>query len=254
MPALIEGGSYANGGWWSKHAQNAEKNEHVELREVEGFSGTTIDEFFLEMKAASLGTKCTNYFYQYSINIPVTEHLTDQQWEEAHAIVRKNHGMENHAWFSVRHVKEDENGIPRLHEHGFICRIDPERMRAHSDSLTAQIREQCAREIEQKFGLAPGRSVLVADRDFERPEPRPKKWEQFRGAQHEIDPKDISRANSRRSSSAQTTGRASRPASKRPATFSRAATSGILSSSIKGATITAWRAGFISRPPSYANL
>jgi hypothetical protein len=185
---IIEGGSYANGGWWAKHAQSVEKNERAALMEAEGFSGTTIDEFFREMKAVSLGTKCTNYFYQYNIDLRPGETLTDAQWEDAHAITRKNHGMENHAWFRVRHVK---NG--QTHEHGFICRIDPERMRAHSDSLSAQIREQTSRELEQKYGLTPVKSVLVPDRDSPRPERRPKKWEQFRGAQAELDPKDIAR-------------------------------------------------------------
>lgn len=112
--------------------------------------------------------------------------LTDEQWREAHAIARKEHGLEGLAYFRMRHTK---NG--HVHEHGIICRIDPERMVARSDSLSAQARERTSRATEQRFGLQPVQSVLIPDRDFERSDRLAKKWERFRGAQRGLDPHAI---------------------------------------------------------------
>lgn len=69
-------------------------------------------------------------------------------------------------------------------------RIDVEKGVALSDSLTARIHEQTSRELEVKFDLEHGKSILVPDRDFDRPERGPKKWETFRGAQTGLDPKE----------------------------------------------------------------
>ena len=59
---------------------------------------------------------------------------------------------------------------------------------AISNSLTARIHEQTSRQLEAKFDLEAGKSILVPNREFERPERRAKKQERFRGAQNGIDP------------------------------------------------------------------
>jgi hypothetical protein len=190
---IIEGGSYSCGWWWAKHVKNAETNECVQIMEVEGLSGETVEEFFKQMHAASKGTHCTNYFEQWNINVPAHEHLTDEQWQEAHEIARKNHHLDGQPFFRIRHSKRDEQGNLRIHEHCFTSRIDLDAMKAIPDSLTAKIREQTSRELEEKYGLTPVKSVLVADREEPRPERRAKKWERFRGAESGIDPHDIDR-------------------------------------------------------------
>src|SRR5277367_5303748 len=158
---IIEGGSYSNGWWWSNHVQNTEKNERVDVMEVDGLSGETIKEYLRQMYAISKGTKCKNYFEQWNINLPKHESLTDEQWQDAHAVARKNHGLEGQPFFRVRHTKREEDGHLQVHEHCFTLRIDIERMKAISDSLSARTREQTSRELEQKYDLTPVRSILV---------------------------------------------------------------------------------------------
>jgi hypothetical protein len=190
---IIEGGSYSAGWWWAKHVQNTEKNERWQVMEVEGLSGSTIEEYFKQMYAVSKGTKCTNYFEQWNINLAKGETLTEPQWQEAHEIARKNHGLEGQPFFRVRHTKREPDGSLQEHEHCFTLRIDIQRMKAISDSLTAQIREQTSRELEIRYTLQRVKSVLVPNRDGPRPERRAKKYERFRGAQSGIDPHGVDR-------------------------------------------------------------
>jgi hypothetical protein len=188
---IIEGGSYSAGWWWARHVKNVENNERIEVMEVEGLDGDSIEGFFRQMYAVSKATNCKNYFEQWNINLPKHESLPDEQWQDAHAVTRKNHGLEGQPFFRVRHTKRDEDGNLHVHEHCFTLRIDIERMKAISDSLSARTREQTARELETKYGLTPVQSVLVPNREGPRPERLAKKYERFRGEKCGIDPHDI---------------------------------------------------------------
>jgi hypothetical protein len=190
---IIEGGSYSAGWWWAGHVKNTEKNERWQVMEVEGLSGQTIEEYFKQMHAASKGTNCKNYFEQWNINLCKGEKLTDEQWQECHAVARKNHGLAGQPFFRIRHTKREPDGSLQEHEHCFTLNIDIEKMRAIPHPLSARTREQTSRELERKFGLTPVQSVLVPNRDGPRPERRAKKYERFRGAQTGIDPHGIDR-------------------------------------------------------------
>jgi hypothetical protein len=186
MPININGGSRSNGGWWTGHLQNAEKNERVEIIAFVGLSADNILDAFREMRDLSLGTNCSNYFYQANINPREDEHLTPAQRREAVATLGKNLGLANQPHFIVEHEKKG-----RTHTHVVWSRIDTGRGVAISDSLTAPIHERTSRELEIKFDLERGRSILVPDRDFPRPARRPKKAEMFRGEQTGIDPRQL---------------------------------------------------------------
>ena len=125
-------------------------------------------------------------FHQYNINPRADEHLTEAQWEEAHALHLKNHGLDHLPYFRVRHIKDG-----REHEHGIVLRVDPETGKAISDSLTAAINERTSRELEIRFGLERGESVLTPNREQERPDRRPKKHENFRAERSGIDPEMV---------------------------------------------------------------
>ena len=112
--------------------------------------------------------------------------MTEAQWEEAHALHRKNHGLDHLPYFRVRHIKDG-----REHEHGIALRVDPETGKAISDSLTAAINERTSRELEIRFDLERGHSVLTPNREQERPDRRPKKHESFRAERSGIDPETV---------------------------------------------------------------
>jgi hypothetical protein len=186
VPIIINGGSRRDGDWWSKHLGNEEDNEQAQVIEYRGLTATSMRDAFYEMEALSAGTNCDNYFYQANINPRPDEVLTPQQWREAVDTLERNLGLTDCPRFVVRHEKDG-----RVHQHVVWSRIDAERGVAISDSLTARIHEQTSRELEIKFDLQRGTSILVPNRDFERPERGPKKWETFRGAKSGIDPKEM---------------------------------------------------------------
>ena len=228
MPIIINGGSRRAGGWWAQHLENGEKNETVKLAEVVGLSGTTASELFREMYAMARGSesKAANYFYQANINPRDDEHLTPQQRHEAKETLLKNLGLEGQPHFVYEHEKKG-----RLHIHVVAFRIDLETQRAIPDSLTAVIHEQTSRELEIKFDLECGKSILVKDRDFERPDRRPKKYESFRSMDSGIDPETVkadARTAREHADNGSSFGRRSKP---RGNTFSRRATGAISSSS-----------------------
>jgi Relaxase/Mobilisation nuclease domain len=183
VPIIINGGSRSSGSWWSKHLGNEETNEQAQVIEYRDLSATTMRAAFYEMEALAAGTKCDNYFYQANINPRADEVLTPAQWREAVDTLERNLGLTGQPRFIVQHEKEG-----RVHQHVVWSRIDVENGVAISDSLTAQIHEQTSRELEIRFDLEHGKSVLVPDRDFDRPDRRLKKWETFRGDDTGLDP------------------------------------------------------------------
>ena len=130
MPIIINSRSCSNAAWWTDHLQKTENNERVEIIGFYGLSAETIEDAFSEMRVMAQGSeRCKNFFSQYNINPRADEHLTDAQWEEAHALHRKNHGLDHLPYFRVRHIKDG-----REHEHGIALRVDPETRKAISDS------------------------------------------------------------------------------------------------------------------------
>jgi Relaxase/Mobilisation nuclease domain len=186
MPIIINGGSYRAGGWWGKHLQNGEKNERVQVVEFLGLTAETVPTAFREMEGVAAGTKCRNYFYQANINPREDEKLTPAQWREAIDTLEKNLGLAGQPRFVIEHEKKG-----RVHRHVIWSRVDADRMVAISDSLTAAIHERTSRELEIKFDLERGLSILTPNRDFERPERRPQKNETFRTVETGIDPETV---------------------------------------------------------------
>src|SRR3954451_3336650 len=188
MPIIIEGGSRSAGRWWTRHLQNNETNGRVQLVEIAGLSAETVPGMFCEMRALAQGTKCKNYFYQANINPRADEHLTPAQWRAAVETLGRNLGFVGQPYFVIEHEKEG-----RTHRHIVWSRIDQETMTAISDSLTARIHEQTSRQLEATFGLEAGKSILVPNREFKRPQRRAKKHERFRGAQSGVDPHAVAK-------------------------------------------------------------
>ena len=183
---IISGGSRSNGGFFARHLTNdRDGNDRAELCEMDGVSAHTVDGFFRETAAVASGTRCKNYFYHANINPRDHEHLTPKQWREAVDTLEKNLGLEGQPRFVMEHEKDG-----RTHRHVIWSRINIDTMRAISDRQTAKIHERTSRELEIKFDLVRGKSVLEPGQE----EPRargPKAWENFRGGKSGIDPKDV---------------------------------------------------------------
>ncbi len=179
---IINGSSNSKASWWAKHLLSAEKNERVTVKEISGLCAENIHDALYEMKAVASGTQCKNFMYQANIN-PVENDLTPEQWLRAIAILEKHLGLEGQPRVVVEHLKEG-----RVHQHIIWSRIDIDRMVAISDSLDAEKCHAASKEIAQELGLQRTYSPYDKDRDGDRPERAPRKYETMRGMETGIDP------------------------------------------------------------------
>ena len=182
---IISGGSRNNWRFFSKHLMKTDENERVDVTEIRGLAGDTVLQGFREMDALAGGTRVKNFFYHANLNPREDEHLTPEQWDKAVDTLEKNLGLEGQSRMVVEHEKQ-----ARIHKHVIWSRIDPDSMTAISDSQNYAKHAATSRELEQEFGLAPVRGVLM-EPDGPRPERRPKNWETFRGHKSGIDPQQV---------------------------------------------------------------
>ena len=99
MPITINSKSCSDAGWWAKHAQKTETNERVEIIGFYGLGAETIEDAFRQMRGLAAESEAKNFFSAYNINPRADEHLTEAQWDEAHALHLKNHGLDSSALF-----------------------------------------------------------------------------------------------------------------------------------------------------------
>jgi hypothetical protein len=184
---IINGGSRKNGKFFAGHLANGETNERVTLCEMRNLAATTIAGAFQELQAIAMGTRCEHYFYHANINPREDEQLTGWQWGEAVDTLETQLLLTGHARFVVEHHKAG-----RTHRHVIWSRIDVKRMRAVKMTDDYEKHQAVARELERRFGLAPGASVLGPERGSgPRPARRPATWESFRGQKSGIDPWEL---------------------------------------------------------------
>ena len=184
---IINGGSRCNGAFFAKHLLNPDHNEQVHVEEIRGLAAQNIGQAFYEMKAVASGTRCKNFFYHAHINPEADEILTPEQWDRAVDELEKRLGLEGQARFVVEHDKKG-----RIHRHVVWSRIDVDKMKAVKVPYDFARHQAVARQLEQEFGLRPGRSVLGPDAEKgNRPERRPKAWETFRGQKSGVSVKDL---------------------------------------------------------------
>jgi hypothetical protein len=177
---VIKGHSRSNAAFFSKHLMKTEDNERVEVKEIRGLMAEDVKEAFLEMRMIAAGTGAKNYFYHVNINPREDERLTPEQWHVAVDTLEKNLGLEGHARFIVEHEK---NG--RTHQHVIFSRVNPDTMTTVSDSFNYRIHTETARELEQRFDLAPVVMPPPPERD------RFKDWETFRAQETGITPAEM---------------------------------------------------------------
>jgi hypothetical protein len=181
---IINGGSRRNGKFFAKHLGNALENERVTLCEIRNLAADTIAEALREMEAIAMGTRCENYFYHANINPLSNETLTQKQWSRAIDLLEERLFLTGHARFIVEHQKKG-----RVHRHVVWLRIDVSRMRAVEMTDDYERHQAAARELEEEFGIAQGKSVLGPRKTKgDRPARRPQPWETFRGHLSGIDP------------------------------------------------------------------
>jgi hypothetical protein len=174
--------------FWASHLTNTEENERAELREIRGLDAGNVREALEEMqRLAHVNPRVKNFMHHADFNPRRDEVLTDAERDRAIEIYEERRGIpENTPRVVMEHIKEG-----RKHWHVIWLRVD-ENGRAFSDSLSAKVAHEAAREIERELG----HEKVIGPYDREQGTPRPprrdlKPWEMYRGIKTNIDPRDV---------------------------------------------------------------
>ena len=161
---VIKGGSRTRAADLAKHLLRRDTNERAMLRELSGVAAGDLAGALAEMEAVAAGTRCRKSLYHASINVPVNETMSPEQW--MYAVNRLGHelGFDGQPRAIVEHVKEG-----RQHIHVVWSRIDLEAMKAIPDSHNYRTHEIVARSLEQEFGHERVEGVHTGDKGRERP-------------------------------------------------------------------------------------
>ncbi len=138
------------------HVQNTLDNREVEIMQVRGSVARDVDGWMREVEAQAFAlTKCTNYLYSLSIN---PDERGQGRWSREMYFdyierAEQRLGLSGQPRVVVRHVKEDEAGIPREHYHAIWSRIDAERHRAIHMFCDHETLMMATREFARERGL-----------------------------------------------------------------------------------------------------
>jgi Relaxase/Mobilisation nuclease domain len=161
------------------HLLKTEENEHVEVHELRGFTGTDLQSALHEVYAVSKGTRATQFLFSLSLNPPASERVSIKEFEAAIQQVETKLGLDEQPRAVVFHEK---NG--RRHAHVVWSRIDTERMKAINLSHFKLKLRDVSRELYLEHGWAMPRGLASSrERDpknFTRDE-----WEQARRGDHD---------------------------------------------------------------------
>lgn len=161
---VIKGKSVAGARRLDVHLKRTDTNERAEVIEIRGVAAEDLRGALIEMEALAAGTRSTKPLYHASINTPVHEPLTEEQWTYSIDRLEKELGLEGHARVVVAHKKED-----RDHRHIVWSRVDLDKMRVVSDSHNYRKHELVARELEREFGHERVQGAHVEREGQERP-------------------------------------------------------------------------------------
>ncbi len=182
---IIKGGSTSGAGRVAAHVLDGHENEQVEVKELRGVMAGDLHAALREMETAAQCAATRKPLYHASVNPRAGEKLTDEQWAVAVDRLEAALGLIGQPRAVVAHVK---NG--REHRHVIWSRIDLARGRAISDSFNFRKHEECARELEREFSLAPVQGAHVERRGKPRPTRTPSHAELQQSRRTGLSPQD----------------------------------------------------------------
>ena len=131
----------------AKHLLNERDNDHVEVHEIRGSVSESLDGAFLEIEAASKGTKCKQYLFSVSLSPPQAENVRPEVFELAAGRIEGELGLSGQPRAMVFHEKEG-----RRHAHCVWSRIDPQNMRAINLSFFKRKINEISRQLFLEHG------------------------------------------------------------------------------------------------------
>lgn len=107
------------------HLLNTRDNDLVEVVSLDGFMSDDLHGALQEAQAIAQATQCKQYLFSLSLNPPVDQVATRQDFEDAADQVAEKLGLKGQPRAMVIHEKEG-----RRHAHVVWSRIDPEQIKA----------------------------------------------------------------------------------------------------------------------------
>lgn len=145
---ILKGSQRSGGSNLAAHLTNTRENDHVEIAQIRGLAASDLKGAFLEIEAASHGTKAKQAFFSVSFNPPENGNITRADFGRAFAAVENKMGLADQPRAVVYHEK---NG--REHAHVVWSRIDTENMKAIELSFSKLKLREVSRELHREFGL-----------------------------------------------------------------------------------------------------
>ena len=134
------------------------ENDHVEVHEVRGFASDTVSGAFNEAYALSRGTRCKQFLFSMSVNPPLKEQPSTQDFEDAIDRAEEKLGLRGQPRTIIFHEK---NG--RRHAHAVWSRIDIDEMKAVQLSFTHKKLQQVSKELFIEHGWQMPRGMVDKD-------------------------------------------------------------------------------------------
>lgn len=130
----------------------ADENEAAEVLEIKGVAAGDLAAALEEMRVLSLSSRTVRSVYHASINVGPDEcaKMTPARWREAVSELEQRLGLTGHQRAVVRHVKRG-----REHLHVVWGRVHPVTLKTASDGNFYRRHEECARALEERWGLRP---------------------------------------------------------------------------------------------------
>ncbi len=131
----------------ANHLMNARDNDHVTVHDVRGFTSDTVHGAFNEAHALSRGTKCQQFLFSLSVNPPIDQNASTEDFENAIHQAEDKLGLTDQSRVIVFHEK---NG--RRHAHAVWSRIDIDEMKAVQLSFTHRKLMDVSRNLHIEHG------------------------------------------------------------------------------------------------------
>lgn len=122
---IFEGNERGYGAKLAGHLLNPKDNDHVTVHAIEGFLADDLYGAFAEVEVISQATQCSKYLFSLSLNPPINETVSVEEFEKAIVDIEKKLGLIGQQKAVVFHEK---NG--RRHAHCVWSRIDASQMKA----------------------------------------------------------------------------------------------------------------------------
>jgi len=129
------------------HLLNDSTNDHVEVHGLTGFAADSFADSLFEAEAIAKGTNCQKPFFSLSLNPPALKSVSERDFENAIQQAGDALGLADQPHAIIFHEKEG-----RRHCHVVWSRIDPENMKAVSDSYTRYKLQEVSRALFLQHG------------------------------------------------------------------------------------------------------